>query len=380
MRKSFTLFFLSLMSLSLAQNNNTTNGVEMDDKGLNVADIVKFSGTWFIAFRDGISQVQADDDHKATTEQNSFVLKRSYFTLKKDLNDVFSVRYTMDLTIDNEGDDAGNVETRLKYLYLKAKPKLNSDVFTGTWIEAGMVHTPWLDYEQKINTYRVQDNMFIERNRIFNSADFGVTVGGNIGGDMDKEFLKEVNGAMPGKWFTYVLGLYNGGGYSSKELNKNKVFSVRVSVRPLANTLPELHWSGYYNIGKGNSENSPHFEQLLSMLAYTGKNYTFTGQYHQGRGDFRARYIDENNPSEAFKNSGYSFFGEYRIHKSPFSIWGRYDSFTLDKISKKEKTERIIAGVTYRLNKNLRLILNTEQNKQNKERNQIYELNLEVSF
>lgn len=385
MKKAFGLLLLIFVSTIInAQNNGKYNGVETDKKGIEIGNFIKMSGNWFIAYRNGLNQTQADDviENKEilTKKQNSFVLKRSYFTLKKDLNKIFSVRYTMDLTIDKEGSDAGNVETRLKYLYVKAKPKINSELITGTWIEAGMVHRPWLDYEQKINTYRVQDNMFIERNKIFNSADFGVTIGGNIGPKMDKKFLKEVNGAMKGKWLSYVLGLYNGGGYSGEEKNEGKVFAARLTARPLANSLPELQVSGYFNVGAGNSKHSPNFNQFLSFITYAGKHLTLTAQHHIGEGDFRAKYVDKKDPSKALKNSGYSFFGEYRIKKTPLALWGRYDSFAVNKITSMDKTKRIIGGITYRINKNLRLVLNAEHNEKNKEKNDIYELNLEVSF
>lgn len=378
--KKFIIILLTItVSIVNAQNAGKDNGVDSDKKGIKIKDLVQMSGNWFIAYRNGISQTQADDvDGLVRKEVNGFVLKRSYFTLKKDLNETFSIRYTMDLTIDKEGNDAGNVETRLKYLYLKAKPKINSETLTGTWIEAGMVHRPWLDYEQKINTYRVQDNMFIERNKIFNSADFGVTIGGNIGPKMDKDFLKNYNGAMKGKYMSYSFGIYNGGGYSGEENNRNKVIAGRVSVRPLANSFPQLQLSGYFNTGKGNTEESPDFNQVLGFIAYTGKDLTLTGQYHNGKGDFRAKYVDENDPTKSLKNSGYSFFGEYRIQKTPLAIWGRYDSFTVKAIN--NETKRIIGGLTYRVNKNIRLVLNAEHNEKNKDKNDIYELNLEISF
>ncbi len=385
MKKEFllTVILIAIYQNAYAQNGGKLNGVDQDDKGINIHNIVKMSGNWFIAYRDGIRQIHADDvieNHDLLKEENKFVLKRSYFTLKKNLNKIFSVRYTMDLTIDKEGSDAGNVETRLKYLYVKTKPNIPVKALTGTWIEAGMVHRPWLDYEQKINTYRVQDNMFIERNKIFNSADLGVTVGGNIGPKMDKKFLKEVNGSMQGKWLSYVLGVYNGGGYSGSENNNNKVFAIRLSARPLANILPELQVSGYMNTGKGNSEYSPNFNQFLGFIAYTGKQVSLTAQYHFGEGDFRAKYVDKNNPSKALKNSGYSFFGEYRIKKTPFALWGRYDYFTVDEHPSVNTTRRVIGGLTYIINKNLRLVLNAEHNEKNDEENQIYELNMEVSF
>ncbi|MDO6818966.1 hypothetical protein Q4597_07295 [Zobellia sp. 1_MG-2023] len=359
-----------------------SNAIAQDEderKGINIADLVEMSGDWFIAYRDGIKQVQADETVPVENEHtSSFVLKRSYFTLKKELNDVFSVRYTMDLTIDTEGDDAGNVETRLKYLYLMTKPRINSKVFTGTGIEVGMVHRPWLDYEQKINTYRVQDNMFIERNRIFNSADFGVTVTGNIGPKMDEGFLKNVNGVMKGKYASYSLGIYNGGGYSGIENNNNKVVAGRLTVRPLANRLPQLQLSGYFNRGKGNSEFSPDFNQVLGFLAFTEKQFRITAQFHDGVGDFRARYVDAEDPSHALANHGYSFFGEYKFGKSPFSIWGRFDEFTVEEIN--EETQRVIGGFTYKVNKMIRLILNTEHTTVDGNTEDIYELNLEISF
>ncbi|MGJ8685785.1 MAG: hypothetical protein ACSHWW_14230 [Nonlabens sp.] len=373
--RSLFVFVVLLGETSIAQVSNSDG----DEKGINIADLVEMSGDWFIAYRDGVKQVQADETLPAVNEHtSSFVLKRSYFTLKKDLNDVFSVRYTMDLTIDNEGDDAGNVETRLKYLYLMTKPKLNSKLFTSTAIEVGMVHRPWLDYEQKMNTYRVQDNMFIERNRIFNSADFGLTVSGNIGPKMDDGFLKDVNGVMKGKYASYSLGIYNGGGYSGIEKNTNKVVAGRLTVRPFANSLPQLQVSGYFNRGKGNSEFSPDFNQVLGFLAFTEKQYKLTAQLHDGVGDFRARYIDSNDPSRALKNHGYSFFGEYRFGRSPFSLWGRLDEFKVEEID--ERTQRIIGGLTYRVNKMIRLILNTEHTTVDNNTEDTYELNLEISF
>ncbi|PID95241.1 MAG: hypothetical protein CSA95_00600 [Bacteroidetes bacterium] len=375
---------LSLWGLSYAQNAGNLHGVETEERGIDVHNVVKMSGNWFIAYRNGIRQVHADDDPLSpeiqTKRENRFVLKRSYFTLKKRLNPIFSVRYTMDLTVDKEGDDAGNVETRLKYLYVKAKMPFQGDYFTGMWVEAGMVHRPWLDYEQKINTYRVQDNMFIERNKIFNSADFGVTVGGNIGPKMDKAFLEEVNGAMPGKWFSYVLGIYNGGGYSSAEHNKNKVFAARLSIRPFANRFPQLQLSGCINTGKGNAREAPAFNQLLGFMAYTGRHLTLTAQYHAGVGDFRAKYVEEGNPSKALKNDGYSFFGEYRIHKTPFAVWGRFDLFEVHRSPSTDQVKRIIGGLTYVISKNLRLVVNAEHNQDKGEKNDIYEVNLEVSF
>ena len=369
-----TILLVSFIQI-MAQDKADTN-----KQGINIGNIVEMSGDWFISYRNGIEQIHADESiTEIQNLENQFLLKRSYFTLKKNLNNVFSVRYTQDLTIDTEGDDAGNIETRLKYLYLKIKPQLESQTLTGTYIEIGMVHTPWLDFEQKINTYRVQDNMFIERNKIINSADFGVLLAGNIGPKMDNDYLKTVNDAMKGKYMSYAIGLFNGGGYSSAEKNKNKTLEGRLSFRPFAEKIPEIQLSTSFIYGKGNSEFNPDFEQYMGFVAYVGKQLTAIAQGHTGIGDFKARYTFEGHPETALKNKGYSFFTEYKIKNSPWAIWGRVDDFKVSG-EKKYDTKRYITGLTYKINDYLRLVADFERNETLLEDNNIYELNFEISF
>ncbi|MBV7441642.1 hypothetical protein KRX57_09430 [Weeksellaceae bacterium TAE3-ERU29] len=372
--KLFLLGGLLTGFLSFAQNIDDRESNTEFNQGIKIGNLVEMSGDWFIAYQNRTQEKPG----KEAENFNGFILKRSYFTLKKDLTDVFSVRYTMDLTVDKEGNDRGNIETRLKYLYLKVKPKINSDIFTGTWIEVGMVHTPWLDYEQAINTYRVQDNMFIERNGIFNSADFGVTFGGNIGPKMDKEFIKEHGKSMNGKYVSYDFGIHNGGGYSAIEDNASKVISGRISTRPFANKIPEFQISSGFRIGKGNIKEEPDFKQILGFAAYTGKQLTLTGQYHTGTGDFKGKYVDPNDKQKALDNRGYSFFGEYKVPNTNFALWSRYDYFEVDKINM--EVNRYIGGLSYRVNEYLRLILDTEYHTINEEKDYIYELNMEINF
>ncbi len=376
---SLIVITITFFTSFYAQNTNQKS-IDANKKAFNINDFIKISGKAFVTYRYNVNRVEESGTEISRDEDNQFSLKRGYFTLKKDLNKTFSIRYTSDLTIDREGSDAGNVEVRMKYLYVRAKPELGIDALTGTWIEAGMVHCPWTFYEQNINPYRVQGNMAILRDRIFTSADLGVTIGGNIGPKMDKKFLKEVNGAMKGKWLSYAFGLYNGGGYHTVERNKNKTFALRLSARPLANILPELQVSGHFNTGKGNSEHSPDMNQFVIFMAYTGRHFTATAQHHFGEGDFMGRYVNEDNPSEALKSNGYSFFGEYKIHKTPFAIWGRYDHFTVDRITSNDVTERMMGGLTYNVNKNIRFVLNAEHNQRGNKKNEIYELNCEVTF
>lgn len=372
MRKLSSTLFIMLFVVLSVQSQNTSSTKKEEKASLSFAG-VQMSGDWFIA--------NSNSKKEGESWENAFKVKRSYFTLKKEINKVFSVRYTQDITLDKEGDDRGNVETRMKYLYLKIKPNWKG-LITGSFFEVGMVHRPWITYEQKVNPYRVQGNMAIERNGLYNSAGFGILFGGNIGAKMDKKYLKEVSSSMKGKWMSFAIGLYNGGGYSKFEENQNKVVEGILHFRPLANTIPQLQLTHTFNIGKGNTDENPDFQQFLFHLAYVGKHINIGAQYHFGKGDYRGKIVDSNDAGKALKNDGYSVFGEYKFGKIPFSIFARYDYFNIK--ATKSKKIREIAGVRYTMYKGIHLLL-TAENDITKQigvevKDVLVDLSLQISF
>ncbi|MFP4046972.1 MAG: hypothetical protein ACLFT4_04345, partial [Bacteroidales bacterium] len=89
-----------------------------------------FEGHWFMGYRNSSYDL---------APINQFTLKRSYITFKHKFNKTFDVRFTQDITLDTEGDDAGNVEARLKYCYLNMH--LEDFIFiSNPYIEGGLVH------------------------------------------------------------------------------------------------------------------------------------------------------------------------------------------------------------------------------------------------
>lgn len=363
MKKVLVLLLMVIGAISVQSQNDTLNHFDL-------LDGVTISGDWFMAYR--IDKLGNEN------WENKFILKRSYFTIKKQINDVFDIRYTQDLTLDKEGDDAGNVETRIKYLYLKIKPKI-SGLITSPYVEIGMVHRPWITYEQDVNVYRVQGNMAVEQNELYNSAGFGVLLGGNIGPKMDSEYLSGVSNTMNGKYASYSIGLYNGGGYASFEQNPNKVVEGILNIRPLANFIPQIQLTYAFNIGKGNIIEAPDFRQNLFHGAYIGKYLIVSGQYHFGKGDYKGEYTDSLNRNKALKNNGFSLFSEYKVNNSPFAMFIRYDYFeikdTLNRI-----VERQIVGLKYNFYKNLAFVFTVENMNVESTNNLIIDLNLQISF
>lgn len=309
---------------------------------------ISFSGQWFFHY---------EYSKKVDGEFNEFKLKRGYQSLHKVFNQSVSLRVTHDVAVDQEGDGIGDIEIRLKYGYLRY-------TFSQFWFlteplfEFGVVHRPWLDYEQKINRYRVQGTMFLERNDILRSADYGISVISLIGGKIGKEYQKEVNKNYPGKYGSVAFGVYNGGGYEEIERNNNKLFEGRLTLRPFPKFLPGFQLSYLWGYGKGNTEAAPDFYYNAGFIVLENKYIVVTGTYYDGVGDVFGNEVDINGNS--YHQYGYSVFSEVRLFKSPLRIYGRYDYF-----EKKVKTNdwiqnRIITGVSIYFLKSSKLLFDFE--------------------
>jgi len=341
---NFALLFLIISSILPAQEN-------MEPKENTVDTSVKISGQWFMAYRGNIPS-EGDD---------SFGLKRGYLTFKKNLNDNFSIRYTQDITIDKEGDDAGNVEIRFKYCYLKADlPDLL--FFKYPFVEIGLVHRPWIEFEQKINTYRVQGKMFLDKYGVVGSADFGVNVVALLGGQLDDEARKKADSSLPGKYGSVSLGVYNGGGYYAIEQNNNKTFEGRLTLRPFPGFMPGLQFSYGFASGQGNDTLNTQFNYNIFFISHETAKTTLTAQFYSGRG-FHGGGSDK-------LNAGYSYFGEICVPLTPLTVFGRFDHF-IDGTNfggaftppYNIQTNAYIAGLAWKFYKKNRLILDIEKNR-----------------
>jgi hypothetical protein len=352
--KYFTVIAVILMlfycNVSAQSNKSTITKQEKKNEGAtSFLSDVSISGQWFLSYQ---------FNRKSEKEINAFALKRGYLTFKKKLTDDLSIRYTHDITIDKEGDGIGDIELRFKYLYIRySLPSFA--FFTKPYVEFGVVHRPWLDFEQKINKYRVQGTMLMERNGILSSADYGLTFVTLFGGQIDKDYQKSVNKSYPGKYGSLSFGVYNGAGYHAIENNKNKVFDGRLSIRPIPEVIPGLQISGTGIYGKGNTEEAPDFNSIAGMLSFESTSAILTAQFYTGEGDQEGNVIDTLT-RKSICQKGYSFFGEFFIPNTSFSIWGRYDYFKQKFEPVSVYSKRIIAGATYYFYKGSKLLIDID--------------------
>jgi len=266
---------------------------------------------------------------------NRFTITRGYINIKKKVTPWLGFRITPDV----HQDDHGDFKLRLKYLYAELKaPDLW--FFTDMKSEIGIGHMPWLDFEEHINPYRVQGTMFVERAATFNSADIGVSLRGHFGGKLGEEYQKKVSKYYPGRWGSWHIGVYNGGGYHADEDNENKVPEWRVSIRPLPDILPGLqaHYFGLY--GEGNRENvsdHPDYRVNLGMLSYQNEWITFTGQYSRTTGNNKGSLVVPNT-DRALRAEGYSLFFNTKLpvldrKLNWFTRWDHFDPDRNDAVT-----------------------------------------------
>src|SRR3989475_11414027 len=128
---------------------------------------------------------------------------------------------------------SGTQMLRLKYAFAAWTP-------TGSALsyKLGLLHTPWLDWEEALWDYRMQGTMALDRNGYATAADFGAGIDGKWKDDL-------VNGQVT---------VVNGEGYSGGPGDKRKDVQARVSVR-VATTddnsrVGGLRLTGYAGVGK----------------------------------------------------------------------------------------------------------------------------------
>ncbi len=293
----------------------------------------------FISYQDGTRDAGVPG---ATSDFSRFTLKRGYLNITKAISPHLEARLTPDVHQNASGD----WETRLKYLYAKFKWH-GSGLLQKPYVECGLAHMPWLDFEEHVNRFRMQDPMFMERSGLFNSADVGILFGANLGGELPEAYRKRVDSHYAGRYGSFQVGVYNGSGYHAQEHNTNKALEARLSVRPLARTAPGFQVSLFGVTGKGNTSSEPDWNVFTTMLSWESPRLVLTGQYVTATGNQSGSAVDAS--GRALDRDGYSAFTEIRLgaHRT-ISLIGRYDHFDPDTNSRtSDRQDRWIAGVAW---------------------------------
>lgn len=269
---------------------------------------------------------------------NAFDITRGYININGTLTRNIRFRLTPDLRRVTDGSLAGSLTFRLKYGFIQFDNVLRP----GARLRFGLHQTPWLDFEEGINRYRMQGQMFSEREGLIpGSGDFGVGY-----------FTP-----FPNNYGEIELGVYNGEGFTQPDINKYKSFQARVTVRPFPQhaIAKGFRLNGFYDLGSYASDQPR--RHAIVMGSYEHDKVVATAQWLTA--------TERPTPTLArdLDRGGYSLFLEVRQSIKGWAGIARLDRFDPDQNLADNERSRLIAGVAYWLqwsNVRIGLLLNDE--------------------
>jgi hypothetical protein len=176
---------------------------------------VRVGGTLFADFTQTREPTIVDAGGN-TVSPSAFNVSRAYLNVTGQLNHLFGFRITPDIARETGSGSslAGSQDYRLKYGYVQMN--LDDWLWRGTFARAGLIQTPYVDFEETVYRYRFQGSTFLDREGYVTSSDYGVSM----------------RTLVPRGYGEVVGGLYNGEGFTRADPNNQKALAIRGTLRP----------------------------------------------------------------------------------------------------------------------------------------------------
>lgn len=262
---------------------------------------------------------------------NNFDVTRAYVNLIGKFAGGVGARVTLDV---NRPAGDNSLRYRLKYAFATYTPTGSALTY-----KLGLIHTPWVDYEEGLWDYRMQGPIALDRNGYLTSSDFGVGVDGKWNSDA-------VNMQV-----TFV----NGEGYSGGPGDQRKDLEGRVSFRLLKTddmgSRGGLRLTGYAGYGKPTGGGKR--QRYVGMASYKSNMVTLAGE-------FAITKDSSTTTTTTLDGQVASVFGVLHVPSSKVALIARVDYVKPNKNGTSTTpgftNTRFIGGVSYQLSPNLRLL------------------------
>jgi hypothetical protein len=276
----------------------------------------------------GVAYAQYNYNISGTQHINAFDVTRAYLNFNGKFADGIATRVTGDIYRNADGSAA----YRLKYGYVSYNPHAGNATY-----KFGMIQTPWIAREEDLWDYRMQGTMAMERNGALSSSDLGLSADWKL---------------MDGR-LDLSAGVYNGETYKAQEGDQRKDLMGRVSYR-ISETddhsaFGGVRLSGYAGIGTptgGGSRN-----RYIGMVSYKSTRWTLAGEYGIQQDSTAAPEVT---------GSVISAYGVYRLPDSKIALLARVDLNDPNTDVSNDKNTRIIAGASYQLSPNFRVLADVD--------------------
>lgn len=253
-------------------------------------------------------------------------VKRFYLGVGHDLDDTWSLHLTTDF---NYVSHDGETNLFVKKAYVQGR---FSDAAV---LRVGSAGTPWIGLVEDYYGYRYVEKSLIDRVGFGSSADWGVHLGGELGGT--------------GR-FNYAVSVVNGAGYKHAERSKGTDVAARIGYQPVPGLILAL--GGYR--GKRGQETEQHdalhtAKRTDLMLAWARDGFRLGAEY------FRADNWNQVLSPRSDKASGWSAWSSLEVGPAT-ALFVRYDR--VDPHQKTLSGEREVyynAGAQYQVTKGFKL-------------------------
>ena len=264
-----------------------------------------------------------------TFTPNAFDVKRAYLNITGNVSPLVSFRITPDIARETGTGSSlnGSLVFRIKYAYAQ----LNLDRWTGpwtnTWVRLGIQQTPFVDLQENIYRYRFQGPVFVEREGAVSSADNGATF----------------HTSLPNDFGDMHAAVYNGEGYPKAEVNDQKAFQVRGTIRPFAHggaIAHGLRLTAFY-VADHYLQHAPR-NRFASNIAFEHPHVNVSVDYLKMTDQFSVN-------ASQIKGSGWSAFVTPFLKEKGHGLEGlvRVDRYTPDSTKSAQERQRTIAGIAY---------------------------------
>jgi hypothetical protein len=285
---------------------------------------VKVGGTIFADYTYTDAPKITDAD-KNSVNKSEFEVRRAYINVTGNVTKEISFRITPDVAarLNTTGASTsldGSLVVRLKYGF--GQFALDSILPHGSWLRIGQQQTPYVDYLEGIYRYRFQGTIFVEREGYLSSSDVGLSA----------------RVALPDDYGDVHAGYYNGDTYSKAEVNDQKAFQIRGTLRPFPKLadLKGLRLNAFYD--------DDHPVKDADRKRFIGA-VTFEHKYVNAAYE----YIDAKDDTSATKpvveSSGWSLWATPRTTFGLEALL-RYDDVEPNK-SVDARKKRTLIGVAY---------------------------------
>ncbi|DAB30109.1 MAG TPA: hypothetical protein CFH84_05845 [Sulfurimonas sp. UBA12504] len=307
-----------------------------------------------------------DDTAAYAGRSTGFEARRNYVQVKAFFNDKDYFRVTMDTTKELASKTSyANIYAKYAYLYL-------DEVLPFTGVEVGIVHRPWIDYEEhNAWHYRSFNKVMIEEKGTVTEAGVDLLNSADLG----------FNFKTKTEFFTSEVGMFNGEGYHADKAAANQENSGDLSLewRLTGHILGDGKKVGkndrtkatYAHISTYGLVSKNHKDDAVAIDDNNEYDRTFYGLhavYNQPLFLLAAQYVSaEDKAQNAALGKGkeydvWSINGEIRPIKD-WTVVGRYDNYKIDEVaavtgntSVKADGDKIIAALAYKYSKNVSFI------------------------